>query len=320
MTARIAIVGVGAIGARHLQGLARLDRPLEVDIVDPSESARNRAVALLAEVGGLTAGNVNCHASASKLVCPDVAVIATNARERARAIADLLEIGARCFVLEKVLFTRLSDYDWIESLFAETRATAWVNCPRRAYPGIKTLQQMINGRRFSYQVEGQGWGLGCNVIHHLDELAVLSGSSEIRLVGEALLPEMVAAKRAGYIEFLGTLTGSIGEHCTLSVTCRAGIPGDRIVTIACDGFELRISQLEQLLSIYEGTSCRREPYPIPLQSELTALHVAALLDGKRPLLPDYVTAARLHRSMLQTFLDHLRRTSGDASIDECPIT
>jgi predicted dehydrogenase len=320
MAARIAIVGAGAIGARHLQGLARLDRPLEVDIVDPSEVVRTRALDLLAKAGGLKAGNVRCHARVATLPSPDVAVVATNARERSGVIAELLEIGTRRFVLEKVLFTRLSDYDWVERLLIESRAIAYVNCPRRAYPGAKLLMQMINGRPFSYHVEGQGWGLACNVIHHLDELAMLSGSADIQLAGDALLPGTVPAKREGYIEFVGTLTGSIGEQCTLSATCKMGAPTDRIVTIACDGVELCISQLEQTLSISDGVSRQREPYPIPLQSELTALHVEAILDGREPTLPDYATAARLHRSMLRTFLDHLRRTSGDASINECPIT
>jgi predicted dehydrogenase len=231
MSAHILIVGAGAIGARHLQGLARVTQPLKVDVVDPSQSARVLAARLLAKVGGLKAGQTRYHADLSELPVPDLAIVATNARERRSVIADLLRLGARHLLLEKVLFTRMADYDVVEQMLAQHRAHAWVNCVRRAYPRAHVLAELIGGRPFHYRVDGEGWGLGCNLIHHLDELAMLSGRADIRLCHRALARQTVPAKRAGYVEFFGTITGSFGGDDILVATCGLGTPGDRVVTI-----------------------------------------------------------------------------------------
>ena len=43
---QIGVIGAGQLGGRHLQGLARLSLPCEIDVVDPSpvslDSARKR--------------------------------------------------------------------------------------------------------------------------------------------------------------------------------------------------------------------------------------------------------------------------------------
>jgi hypothetical protein len=92
------------------------------------------------------------------------------------------------------------------------------------------------------------------------------------------------------------------------------------VTIETEDLALSVSLDRQTVTITNGSGRREEAYPVPLQSEVTAAHVAAILSGAEPELPDYATAAKLHRVMLAAFLDHLRRSTGDASIDECPIT
>ena len=49
-TARVAIVGAGNIGGRHLQALVLSERPLEVYVVDPSPGALGHAAARVDEV------------------------------------------------------------------------------------------------------------------------------------------------------------------------------------------------------------------------------------------------------------------------------
>jgi len=320
VNARVAIVGTGSIGVRHLQGLARCERVTKLDIVDKSKLARERAADSLAEIAGRKWEEVTFHADISTLSAPNIAIVATNARERAGAVSALVDIGARLFVLEKVLFTKLSDYDVIGRLFAERRISAWVNCGRRAYPRAGVIKDALNGRPFQYQVAGQGWGLACNAIHHIDEVAMLSGQTDIKLTTDELAPGSIPAKREGYVEFIGKISGSLQGGSSFDAACTAGQASDRTVTITCDGMQLSVSQFRQTLTIENGSSVRTEPFPIPLQSEATTAHMNNLLDGGAPALPDYATSAKLHRTMLSAFLDHLRRSSGDPTINECPIT
>jgi|KBSMisStandDraft_5_1062788.scaffolds.fasta_scaffold271603_2 predicted dehydrogenase len=321
--ARIAIVGAGSFGARHLQALARIDRPLHVDVVDPDAAARQRAGALLSEVGGLKAGAVTWHSDVSAMPVPDVAIVATHARQRAGTVADLVRMGARQLLLEKVLFNRMADYDLTDRLFGEHAVRVWVNCARRAYPRMGNLVDLFGGRPVNYSVSGAGWGLATNVIHHLDEFALLCGSSDLVVSAKSLLPGAYPAKRPGHVEFFGTLRATAANGSQFVATCTGGseaIPGDRVVTIEADGRSATIRQAAQTMTVREGSPERTEPYPISLQSEATAAHINSILDGGAPELPDYATAAKLHRAMLTAFIGHLRRSGGDPALEECAIT
>jgi predicted dehydrogenase len=321
--ARIAIVGAGAFGARHLQALARIDRPLLVDVVDPDASARRRAGDLLSEVGGLKAGAVSWHSDVSDILVPDVAIVATHARQRAATIADLVRMGARRLLLEKVLFNRMADYDLTDRLFGEHDVRSWVNCARRAYPRMGDLVALFSGRPLNYSVSGAGWGLATNAIHHLDEFALLCGSSDLVVSTEGLMPGAYPAKRAGHVEFFGTLRASAANGSHFAAICTAeseAIPGDRVVTVEADRLSATIRQAAQTMTVRQDGGERIEPYPISLQSEATAAHIDSILDGRAPRLPDYATAAKLHRAMLTAFIGHLRQPGDDPALEECAIT
>lgn len=317
---KVAVVGAGAIGTRHIQAMARIDGDLAVFVVDPAPAARAEAIGLLDQVGGLRGGRlVESDRIDGLVTVPDVAIVATNSRERPDVVRALLDLGVRKLILEKVLFTRLADYDDVGRSLAATGAEAWVNCPRRSYPASTQLRSLIDGQPFDYRVEGAGWGLGCNAIHHLDEYDMLSGAAALTLSARQLEPCVVDAKRAGYVEFFGALEGKSSAG-RFSAVCTQGAPGDRLVTIETGASTVVISQSAKTMTIVEDGKARVESYPIPLQSESTADHINAILGGRAPGLPDYATASRLHRTMIETFLDHMRRVKNDPSIEECPIT
>lgn len=317
---RIVVVGTGAMGTRHIESLARLDLPFTLDVVDPDRAARGRAIEALRRAGAGPGVRINEFDDPAALEAdPAVGIIATASRGRRAVVEQLLDRGARRLILEKVLFTRLDDYEAVGERLAATGAAAWVNCPRRGYPGMHRLAELVRGRAFEYVVEGSGWGLACNLVHYLDEFAALAGRTDVALSADGLAPGTVPSKRPGYIELLGTVTGSTGEY-RFAAHCTAGGVKQHGVSIRTDGLKLHLSHREQTLTIENGTGTHVQPYPKTLQSETTHLQVRALLEGADPGLPDYATSARLHCAMLDAFLTHLRRSAGDDSIDECPIT
>ncbi len=317
---RIAVIGAGAIGARHMQAMASVSAPVDLDVVDPISQARHRAIATLNDAGGLTSGTVREFGRIEDLdAAPDLVIVATASRERPQAVTAVVGLGARSLILEKVLFTRLADYDAIDELFACTGVQAWVNCPRRAYPRAARLTELIDGAPFSYRVEGQGWGLACNFVHHLDEFANLAGCDDISLDTAGLDDAIASTKRDGYIEFFGSLSGASRRGHRLVARCTAGPNSGRTVSIEFGEKCLTISPQRELV-IANGTARWSEPYPMPPQSQMTGDTVTAFLAGRRPALPEYANASRLHRVMLGAFIGHLRRVRHDDAIDECPVT
>ena len=82
-TARVAIVGAGNIGGRHLQALVRSERPLEVYVVDPSPGVLRHAAARVDEAASNEHVSVRYLGELSKLPSTlDVAIVATTSKER----------------------------------------------------------------------------------------------------------------------------------------------------------------------------------------------------------------------------------------------
>ncbi len=317
----IAIVGVGALGSRHLQALARLAGPMRVDLLDPSSSALARARDLLCEVGGLN-GEVRYAAQINGLACaPDLAIIATNARERMPAVQKLCTLGCPALIIEKVLFTRREDYALAGEAIRSAGTNAWVNCSRRTAPRFHRLQELLAGRPISYRVDGYNWGLACNVIHHLDEWLALTPGSTLELSGR-FEPELVPSRRDGYYDVTGTISGIAGDSSFFARSALGksdGPPGDRAISIDCEDLSLRIGQASQKMEVrVRGQLVSTESYPTAMQSEATAWHIATILAGGEPPLPRFEESARLHLAMLDVLMPHFQ--SIDSSLTECPIT
>ncbi len=318
---RIAVIGAGTLGARHLQALARLEAPLIVDLVDPSIDAQQKALSICSHAGGVR-GPVNCVSEVTSLsAVPDIAIVATNSRDRLAILRELISSGCRKLILEKVLFTRREEYEIASQMILSGGAKVWVNCARRTAPRFHRLQELTAGRAISYRVEGPDWGLACNAIHHLDEWMFLSRAQQFILTG-CFEPELPPARRNGYFEVLGAMSGEAGPHTfeALSVRGQTTRPaGDRTITIRCENTEFVIGQVSQDLVVrQDGQIVAREPYPFAMQSEATAWHVAAILAGGEPSLPRYEESAKLHLALLDVLMPHFQ--SLDPSLTECPIT
>jgi hypothetical protein len=318
---KLAIVGAGAIGARHLQALARFDGPLLIELVDPVSAARQKASGLLMGVGGLR-GEIREVSRVEELSSlPDLAIVATNARERLGAVTKLCAMGCLALILEKVLFTRKDDYAQASKAIDQAGARVWVNCVRRTAPRFHRLQELIDGRPISYNVEGVNWGLASNVIHHLDEWVSLIRAQAVKLTG-SFEPGAIPARRHGYMEVLGRLDGA-ADLSTFTAASRPGLgpgpTGDRTIIIGCEDTTFTIGQTSQDLLIRQGKFViARESYPVAMQSEATAWHVATILAGGEPSLPRFSAAAQLHLALLDALLPHFQ--SIDPTLSECPIT
>lgn len=312
MTAlRIALVGAGQLGSRHLQALSLLERAAEITVVDPSAAslatARERfEQAAAAGPRKATARYVSSFADLPKAL--DAAVVATAADVRLAALEKLLGASRpRVLLLEKVLFQRLADYDAADRLLQAIGARAWVNCAQRLWPFFSGLRPRTLGRsNVQITVSGAQWGLGCNAIHNLDLLPFMTGDGECRLEG-ALDAGTIPSKRAGFVEF----TGSLYAH---------GRRGNRVVqTSYREGsapfeFEVQAEDFRALWRVADGSQriadaaggwkWEEKESRAPFQSQLTHAVLLEMIEKGRSDLPEYRASAVLHRLLLTTLLQH----------------
>ena len=239
---KVAIIGAGQLGSRHLQAMALTDIPLSLEVVDPSQESLDTAETRYREVpiNPLIEG-INFYKKISDLNSNlDIAIIATTSKMRRAVIEQLLEEkSVKYLILEKFLFPDLKDYDTVQKLLLKHKVKAWVNCGRRSVSFYRDLKKIFQSEKnFDMTVSGTKWGLGCNSIHFLDIYAFMSNQNRFETDREYLDKNLIDSKRSGYIEFTGTLRIKSSKGVLLLVSYANKDGGGRpvIITLQSENF------------------------------------------------------------------------------------
>lgn len=182
---KIALIGAGQIGSRHLQALALTKIPVSVEVVGRSSQSLVKAKERFEQIQGTGfVKNVKYFQtmkSLSNLI--DIAIIATNADVRRKVIEELIQYKkTRFLLLEKVVFQSVQDFQEIIELLKINQVKAWVNCRQRMCTFYQEVQKHLgNGERIIYEIQGGNWGMGCNSIHSIDLISFVSGETDFRI-------------------------------------------------------------------------------------------------------------------------------------------
>ena len=222
---KLAIVGAGQLGSRHLQALARLSLPCEIDVVDPSSQSLEIARQRFDEIPPNAAIRaVRYHSAIDALPKTlDYVIVATTSDVRLRVIEALLKhasIGS--MLLEKVLFQRVDEYARAQELLESHQVRTWINCVNRVFPIYSEIREFFAAEPLRYfQVRGGDWGLGCNSIHYLDILGMLTNALPESICTESLDRTLVQSKRKNYQEFTGILRGTYSGEVAFEIASLA---------------------------------------------------------------------------------------------------
>lgn len=323
----IALIGAGNIGSRHLQGLAGGSLLCDIHVVEPNVASaalsRERFETALA---GNDEPSLRCFWHNRIQDLPHevaVAVIATGAGPRRSIVEQLIGHATIQFlVLEKFLFQKISDYQIVETLLQTYDITAFVNTPRRCWPGYKDLKSRIPVDVPIKLVAGTTPrnGLATNAIHMVDLLGFLAGDDILlTLDGSQLRQSMRQSRHAGSVEFDGILSGRSSRGDILLYQTYAEYTDADHLIVDVDRMVYRINEGAGVMDILkEGELVESVKFPILLQSDLTGAIVSDLLQRGGCDLPTYKTSSTLHLQCLQAFL---QVDGGEISDDvACNIT
>ena len=302
----IAIIGAGQLGSRHLQGLKSARLPMQIQVVDSSqtalETARERYEQIDANPQVVSIDYLlhidNLHPEL------DLVIIATSSKPRAEILKELLQKKVvKNLLVEKVLFPDLQSYHTIHDLLQDKglQKKTWVNCTRRLFQGYQLLQQELQDYTgvIRYEKSGSNWGLGCNAIHFIDHFAFLTGDTDIQPFDlSALDPEIQASKRSGYVEFTGTITGSTKRGNLLHITSSRDDVAAQLI-ISTDQARYEIDETNDTIrkngQVWNNIGMK-------YQSQLTGL-----------------VAEQIHLAFLQPLIAFYNNLTGKNE-DNCPIT
>ncbi len=322
---KIAIIGSGQIGSRHLQGLAKIKEELEITVIDPSvrslELARDR---YLQVEESDTKSKVNYSQSIPPFKELDLAIIATSSDIRKKVINELLELSSPNYVLiEKVAFQNLQDFKEIIHTFRDRGIKSWVNCPNRSFKSYKGLKQDLNNERpLEMHVRGGNWGLASNAIHYIDLFSFLIESTNLKVSESSINNKIYPSKRKGFVELGGSFTINSSDNDLLIIEDQKSTDEPVSVTFSTPHQKIVINELlQESLSLSKKSSLKeyRSSFELTNQSTLTTDIVFKILSRESCDLIDLENSYRLHEIIIPFFLKEMNKISS-TSIKDCPIT
>jgi Oxidoreductase family, NAD-binding Rossmann fold len=320
----VAVVGAGRIGSRHLQALARLERPIHLSVVDPFRASLDGARSRYDDVATGASPEVTYFDDITALPAHlDVVIVATTADRRRAVVEELFaHADVRFLVLEKVLFQTLEDHAAIGRLLADEDTPAWVNHTRRMWPGYDAMGGVFAGTRgVEFRVVGPGWDLGCNAVHFLDLLAFLVDDTTAQIDDVVLERGTLPVSRAGFEPFSGWIAGRAGDAAFRIGSDPTAVGPIRVEVKSDTGWFRATENSTDLVIEGEAPSpFAAGAWSVPPQSQLSDRLVVELLERGNCALTRYDDSARLHVAMLSAFLDALSEGRADGRMLACPIT
>lgn len=319
------IIGAGQLGSRHLQGLLKFtSSKQEIYVLDPSEGALNVAKERADEIQHEhTVHYVMDWKSLPHLF--DLVIVATNSHVREKVVTELLKsYKVKYLVLEKVLFNELSAFERVEHLLKENNVQCWVNHPRRMIKSYQQLKDKI-GDNFvgNFHVTGGNWGLACNGLHFIDFFEFLSNSKINSIDADWLNDEILESPRKGFIEFTGSIKGTLQNGSTFQISSLDGANSFVTITIfdATDRYIIQEFGTSAIYHLSQQSKFKLEtaPFVSEFQSGLSTDIVSHLFMNGTCGLPTYQEARHTHEFFIRLLLEKYNKLSGKNS-EILPIT
>lgn len=298
----ICIIGVGQIGSRHLQALKAVKTPLQITVIDSSNNSLKIAkerYESMSTSGGEHILNYQKQLPENSIF--DITIIATSSGPRADITKKLLKNNkVKYLILEKILFQNKNDYTEIEKLLAQHKIKTWVNCPMRMMPFYAGLKNEFDGKKITYILYGNQSGMATDLIHHIDFVSFLTGSTDLKTDTRLLDKKLRNSKRKGYLETTGSLSIYFKNESQLLVRCDNKGQSQKIIEIFDEEKKYTIFESEGKILISKAPDWKLEEikFNLPYQSQLTTILIENLISKGKCDLPTYKESAKLH---LQTF-------------------
>ncbi len=321
----ILIAGCGNIGFRHLESILGMKQNKTIYIVDQSKESLTRCQNLTSKITTLN-NKVNYFNSFDEIktkMTIDVAIIASGASSRADIIKKLfLKTEPTHLILEKLLFTKISDFDFFSTFFKSYKTKVWVN--QWLDDEVRFLSNLLpENENFNLNISGSQWGLCCNSVHFIEWFHAISSRKNIKLEKHNFI-NLVESKRPGFFEIIGNIELSSDNKNKLVLNSDGGDNPEQSINIDITSPSIKISCVwvdDNLNGYYkinnEAKSFFKEK--IKYQSQRTYKVINDLIYDDKCKLPSYEISCEHHMLFYPIFYDYFE-SKGFNTFDGIPIT
>ena len=298
----VAVVGLGQLGRRYVEGLLQTSSELSVWGVEKDPEAVERAQDLLYR----SVPHVHVEILGSIKEVPmnvDLVISATTADVRVSTVRQILYgRNVRYVLLEKLLTQSLADSLELSHLATQVQRV-WVNYPRRIMVWHRLLRNFVRGSTpVRVSVDLGSPGLLTKMLHYIDlvEWWTDSRAREIQIRGQSL--EWFESKRPGFFDATGVVDVMFRDTSVLTLhsTPKGSQPSKNRITVDGGGKTLSISEPDGIASgsmLGNAIAGRLE-----LQSELTGPLVDRILEKGTCGLPSLEDVLGTHNLFISKLL------------------
>lgn len=316
MKRKVLIAGAGQLGSRYLQGLSKVDEPLEIHVYDCSADSLSRAAQRWNEMQPAAQHEVHYISALSALPKTiDLAIVASTADVRTVLVEEICrQADVQNWVLEKVLTQSVDEIVDLQKILGANKS-AWVNTPMYLWPLYRKLRELYPaGATIDASFEGFR-GLACNAIHYVDFVSRWNGSPLTQFDTSGLQSEWCVAQRPGFYEIDGEVLARFADGSKLKLFSDRNKLGYK-VNLRINGDEWQVSQSEGVARAADGRTIEGK---VEFQSQLTAPLVQAIFAGTPCGLPTLTESAQQHTPYLNSLLEHWNRHMPN-KLERLPIT
>lgn len=309
----ILIIGFGNMGCRHAQAFLQ-DNSYKVSVIEPNDIVFNSN---LPRIGGTSENISRTTFAECKKDFFDFAVIATSAEIRLLLFKEVLNIGIKNILLEKVVFQSATQFYEALNLAEEHNASVYCNFLNRYSQSYNEIKDAINGP-IDFTVTGGHFGFACNALHYIDLFKYFIGTDITLIKSKLVKSENPNIRGDKYVEVFGQQIWESENGDRLFISSDSENNSGK-------GSENQIRYSEVVHIINENTlnqfnigsdgKLELGKFDMPMASKLTETLYQNIKAGKIKL-PDIKETMNYH---LQ-FFESINNSLGLLKNDYCPIT
>lgn len=321
---KLLIVGCGELGSRFLQAACATNEFSIIEIVEPNnyaiDIAKQRVFEILNSESKVKLVFLNNFTQISS--CGDIAIIATQADTREEVFIEVVKLGYKLIIIEKIVTQSIIQYQNMLELATLNNVKVWVNCKTRCYPIWKYIKSKINKNdNLKMYSMGGNHGLCTNGIHTIDLFIFLSEVDELFVKNINIDNEIIKTKRNKY-----DTSGSLSlykNNKTISLEYEKNHLQMPIEIVITDNYKWIIdNSTKQAFEI-----CFKEEnkyFEIPYEGDLSVsfmskLFLIDILKYSKCELPTLDDCFLAHKIIFETMLPYFKKhINPDSNL--CPIT
>ena len=259
----------------------------------------------------------------SLIINVDLTIIATPSAQRLQLLEQILSIGVKNYLLEKVVFQSRQQFIRAIALVESLGASVYCHFPRRYWELYRFLKKNVDKKNkpITIDIAGGDFGLASNAIHFLDLLQFLTGDKPQVNLSKFHPNEVVDKRGIDYRSFTGTLKAVTKSGSKLTITSCNDERGMFHTNIRQGSTLFQINELSGELRIFKEGAILKKKYDVAktFSSHLTKEIIDDILTKPNQcILPNLYETMDVHSSFFDAVNKNLGLAQNENTI--CPIT